>query len=272
VWWDPPWPGRGRTLRDAVHRLRERRALRSRDDPDEEWRCCELWPRTLLNKWNAREFAARHGCPVPVLYWAGSDHSRVPYESLPARFVIRPMFGAKRIGVAVVVDGEDRMWGGSASPRELRAKLPRSRLGRPVPILVEEFVEPHDPTRPLPLEIKLHAFGSEVAAVQVTDRRAAREARSRWYTPDWEPIRDLMNDSLPVDELRDRPESLEQMVDLATRIGTEIATYMRIDLFVTDGGFSLNEFSSLPLIAPKNTPYCDQWFGELWAEHCPDTT
>src|SRR5205807_6454026 len=101
--------GGQRPLRDALHRLRERRAFRDRDDRGEQWRCCDRWPRTLMNKWNGREFAARHGCPLPELYWRGSDPRAAPLESPPDRFVIRPVFGAGRRGAMVVVDGEERL-------------------------------------------------------------------------------------------------------------------------------------------------------------------
>jgi TupA-like ATPgrasp len=260
-------------VRDAVHRVSERRAFRSRNDPESVWRCCERWPRTLLNKWNGREFAARHGCPVPAVYWRGSDHASAPLEAQLDRFVIRPVFGTNRYGAAVVVDGEERLWGGSASPHELRDRLPRSRLGRPIPILIEEFATPHDSRYRLPFECKLHVFGPHVAAVRMIERRAALEAKGRWYTPDWEPIPDRLTTYLPVDdEARERPESLARMLDVASAIGAHLGTYMRIDFFLTDDGFRFNELSSLPLPAGHNTPFCDAWFGELWSEHCPDAT
>lgn len=82
-WWGSgaaePWPRRkslaGRVVRrlhqpNPFHRMSEVLALRHRDDPDEHWHCCENWQRTLGNKWNSREFALRHGCRVPELYYA----------------------------------------------------------------------------------------------------------------------------------------------------------------------------------------------------------
>jgi hypothetical protein len=265
VWWEAPG--------SSLHRLRERRTRRTREDPDEDWRCCEHWQRTLLNKWNAREFAARHGCVLPALYWSGADPSAAPLGSLPNRFVIRPIFGAGKQGVAVIVEGTERLEGGSPSAAELWRRLPRSRyLRRPSPILIEEFIraDEHDT---LPLEAKCHTFGDEVASVQLLERTSGHTGRKwRFYSPDWEPVPDRMNTYLDEDEIKEAPSCLERMLELAGRMGAELGTYMRIDFFVTDGGCVFNEFSSVPLLGRYFTPYCDRVFGALWAERFPDAT
>jgi hypothetical protein len=266
LWWE--------ARSGALHRLRERRTFRSREDPDEDWRCCEYWQRTVINKWNAREFAARHGCPLPVLYWSGADASAAPLESLPSRFVIRPFFGTDKQGVAVMVEGRERLEGGSPSAEELWRRLPRSRfLRRPSPILIEEFIRA-DERDTLPLEAKCHVFGEEVAAVQLLERTSGHAGRkSRFYTPDWKPISDPMNTYLDQDaEIKAAPACLGRMLELATLMGAKLGTYMRIDFFVTDGGLVFNEFSSVPLLGHYNTPYCDRVFGALWAERIPDAT
>jgi hypothetical protein len=248
--------------------------LRTRDDPDEVWRCCGFWQRLLLNKWNAREFASRHGTPVAKLYWRGSDPSAAPLEALPDRFVIRPVRGTNREGVAVVVDGSEHLHGGSASPAELRERMPRTRLlRRPVPVLIEEFATPHAGGPLLPYECKCHVFGDHVAAVELLLRTSAHDAKHRYYTTNWEPIPDRINTYAAEDhELRDPPAALEGILAAASSLGAGLGTYMRIDFFVTDSGFMFNEFSSLPLGGEYNTPYCNRLFGEAWAERIPGST
>ncbi len=265
LWWE--------ARSGAIHRLRERRALRSRDDKAEDWRCCKYWQRTVIDKWNAREFAARHGCALPALYWSGADASAAPLESLPSRFVIRPTLGTDKQGVAVMVEGKELLAGGSPSADELWQRLPRSRyLRRPPPILIEEFIR-RDERDTLPLEAKCHTFGDEVAAVQLLERTSGRTGRSwRFYTPDWEPVPDRMNTYLDEAKIKEAPACLGRMLELAGRMGAELGTYMRIDFFVTDGGCVFNEFSSVPLRGRYFTPYCDRVFGGLWAERFPDAT
>ncbi|HKJ35321.1 MAG TPA: ATP-grasp fold amidoligase family protein [Solirubrobacterales bacterium] len=274
LWWDPPWPWRDRTLRDAAHRLRERRVFRTRDEADAAWRCCAAWPRTLLNKWNGREFAARHGCEVPDLLWFGSDHDEAPLESLPDRFVIRPAFGANRRGVSVVVDGTELLGDHPVTPSDLGRMLPRAgRLRRPAPVLIEEFIGTEEGRPALPLECKCHTFAGDVAAVEIVARRRAHEAKHRFYTPGWEPIADPMNTYLPTaDGKFERPACLEEMVESASRLGAELGTYMRIDFFIAPRGCVFNEFASLPLRGQANTPYCDELFGGLWESRHGDAT
>jgi teichuronopeptide biosynthesis TupA-like protein len=272
LWWEVPPPPRG--LGEVVHRVRERRARRSRHDPAEAWRCCRLWPRTVINKWNGREFAARHGCDLPALYWAGSSRRRAPLESLPDSFVIRPVFGASRRGVAVVAQNRELLRDAPTSPAELRRRMPRLKAVRwPARVLIEEYIGPEGGDAALPIEYKCHTFGDEVAAVEVTSRWAAQEAKHRYYTPDWEAVPDSINTSLPLDDRRrDRPLFLARMLELARSIGAELGTYMRIDFFGSARGCVFNEFSSTPFDGKNNTPYCEELFGAAWKRKHPDAT
>jgi TupA-like ATPgrasp len=270
LWWHPPRPGTGRTLGDAAHRLVERRTVRRRDDSDEAWRCCNSWPRTLVDKWNGREFAARFGCPLPELYWHGGALATPPFESLPEHFVIRPTRGANRDNVRVVTQGRELLLRESATTAELRTRYSFARrVLTPVPLVIEEFVRSEDGSRRLPPELKCHVFGGAVAAVELVERVVSVAHSRRYYTPSWETFPDPMNTNMPISEIRSRPEGLEPMVELAARIGAELGTYMRIDFFATDRGCVFNEFSTLPVLGQGFTPYCDELFGALWEEHCP---
>ncbi|MDQ6914822.1 MAG: hypothetical protein M3155_03310 [Actinomycetota bacterium] len=271
VWWGPPRWG---AYRDVLHRgLRERRAFRSRDDPNQAWRCCALWQRTLLNKWNSREFAARHACPVPDLYWWGSDPSKAPLESLPSHFAVRPVWGSAQSGVFVVADGRELLRHESASPSELRERVKRPRGLRPaVPILIEEFVRSELGRDALPVEYKCHTFGDTVAAIHVIERSGFKQGKHRYYTADWEPFRDPMPVGSEQAALRAPPPYLDRMLGLAATLGVAVGTYMRVDFLGTPGGCLFNEFSSAPYEGRYNTPYCDELFGALWAERFPHAT
>lgn len=268
LWWDRPRLGGERTLRDALHRLRERRAFHTREDPLDAWRCCELWPRKVLNKWNGREFAARFGCPLPELYWMGENPDPDVLASLPGRYVAKPVFPVGRKTISVVVDGEDRLRGGPVSTSTVIARLPRSRFGL-APALVEEFIEPPAPEDRVPLELKVHVFGPEVATIHVLDRSRRGDYTFRFYTPQWSPIDDPINTFCRVaDHTLPRPDYLDRLLELSSRIGAAIGTFMRIDFFAGSRGLVFNEFSS---ISPPQyyTAYADQWFGELWSRRAP---
>jgi hypothetical protein len=57
------WRDRG-SAREWIHRTRESLTIRSAEDPEAAWRCCERWQRVLVSKLNGRTFAAKLGCPV----------------------------------------------------------------------------------------------------------------------------------------------------------------------------------------------------------------
>jgi hypothetical protein len=255
---------------EAFHKQQERLTFRSRRDPDAEWRCCEFWPRTLFNKWNSREFAIKQGGRVPKLYWFGLTDNEPPLASLPSHFVIRPVFGWNSHGVLVIAAGRELIRNRAAPLSELKDMLPRSLEGRAsVPILIEEFVRAEDGSYRLPLEYKCHTFGDTVGAVEVIDRSGGlNSGKNRYYTPAWQPFSQRMH-SMRMDEtVRDRPACLAAMLELAMKIGAAIGTYARLDFFASDEGCVFNEFTELPFLGRNFTPFCDDFFGRLWAEKC----
>lgn len=275
LWWGHPfrWGSLG-CHRDALHRLRERHTFRDAADPESVWRCCGRWQRTLVNKWNGREFVRKHGGRLPELYWRGRRIWRIPFETLPPRFVIRPAWGTMRQGVHVVADGRDLLRDEPVAAAELKRRLLRERGPfRASPVLVEQFVTTEKGEYRLPVEYKCHAFGDTVAAIQVVERTGARTGIHRYYTPAWETFEDIMDTAKPLAPPREAPPCLAEMLLLARRLGHALGTYMRIDFFSTDRGCVFNEFSSTPQVGGlAYTPFCDDLFAALWREKFADAS
>lgn len=125
----------------SLHRVKERYTFRDKNDPESKWHCCEFWQRTLHSKWNAREFAQKHGCVVPTLYWFGRNVNSLPFKSLPKYYVIKPNFGFSRRGVYVMAEEIELFRQSTYNKAQLREELRRvtgGLLGQP--ILVEEFI------------------------------------------------------------------------------------------------------------------------------------
>lgn len=265
VWWGES------PLRHPLHRIVELTARRRRDDPDERWRCCEHWQRTLANKWNGREFAQRHGVRVPALYWFGRRTAALPVESLPPQFVIRPVHGAGGRGVHVVVGDRDLL-GGTALPRaELRAAL-RGSLGRVArwPLLVEEFVSGEDGAQQLPTEYKCYTFGDTIGVIQVVYRTGRHRARQRFYTADWRPLEDQIQTDYPLAPPADPPRCLAEIQRCAVALGTAFGTFVRVDCFATPSGCVFGELSGTPANGNDFTPFADAYLGDLWQQRYPD--
>jgi hypothetical protein len=267
------WGDASRRGPPSLHALRERYSLRHRDDPDDAWRCCPLWQRTLVNKWNSREFVGKHGGTLPQLYWCARMPSRRRMQTLPSHFVLRPVLGTNEQGVHVVANGRDLLRDEPFSVAALYRNILRAgRLAWTRPILAEEFVRSADGEYRLPVEYKCHTFAGTVAAVQVIEQSDVAGPRTRFYTSDWDVFPDHMSTILPEGERQEPPRHLADMLGLAVRLGTELETYMRIDFFETDRGWVFNEFASTPSRGEFFTPYCDDLFGQLWTKKCPSAT
>jgi hypothetical protein len=290
VWWQKPRNyGSPATYANYLHQLRERTTFRSRSDPEETWHCCAYWPRSLINKWNSREFALRHGCRVPELYWYGRNLSSVPLESLPERYVIRHTFGSGRKRVYVLSGDREVTLGRAVSVAEMRARLggPFRNLFRGR-LLVEEFVGGAPGDWELPLECKLFMFGDVVGAIEVFRRSRRRLApRSyteglgltghRCYSEAWEPFDDPFFDKgylrrsyghAPATDPSPPPDCLQELVAAGRRLGLACGTPIRVDFLIGDKGLVFNEFATTPAIDAL-TPFADAYLGRLWQELFP---
>lgn len=273
VWWGGPnrWRNRG-SYRRLFHRLQEHYILRSWDDPEERWRCCELWQRTLHNKWNAREFAQRYGGRVPTLYWYGRRIGALSLDALPTYFVVRPTWGTVRRGVHVIAHDQDLLHERAYSKQQLIVEVRKEQgwVAR-YPILVEEFVKTEAGHYALPVEYKCHTFGATVGAIEVI-QRAGRHARSRFYTPSWDLFEDRMHTYLPQADYVDPPRCLDDILGCAKRLGTAYGTYVRVDCYATDKGCVFGEFASAPSGGQHFTAFADEYFGALWDAAFPNRT
>lgn len=266
-WWGPPW----REFRGSLHRALDRVRLRSHRTPLDEWRCCELWQRCLLNKWNSREFAVLHGLRVPDLHWAGRDAARMPIGEFPDQFVIRPSWGAGTHGTYLVSGNRDVATGEVYRDRQaIKASVIRGRGRLSVfPLLVEEYLKSTEGENGNAREYKFFMFQGHVGSIMTFERRGGAKYL-RHYTPEWEPIDEVFQAAYPLDDPRPRPHDLGEMTRIARMLGAAVGTFMRVDLYSTSRGIVFGEFSSVPGIRGGFTPFADDYLGRLWQEHVPD--
>lgn len=271
LWWREPHKWRDPLFyRDLPHRLSETHRLRSRHDSDARWQCCDRWQRSLNNKWNAREFVVRYGCRVPDLYWHGRRVSRIPFDSLPPNFVIRPVWGAYGRGTFVMVSGRDILHERDYTPGELARTLHRQQgaVNR-FPVLVEEFVVEEPGVERLPTEYKFFMFGGTIGSISVL-RRTSREVRAAYFTSDWERVPDAIQVLPALNEGLARPPCFNEMCAEARRLGAACGTFMRADFYAGSTGAVFAEFASTPSAGRHFTPFGDRYLGDLWQRECPD--
>lgn len=246
---------------------------RSRTDPDHVWRFCRYWQRTLLNKWNSREFAQRHGCRVPALYWCGTDIAHLPIESFPESFAVRPVIGTAQTGVYVFVGDYDLMNGRRVGKNELRTTLisafgPVARL----PILVEEFVRSPTGGYELPIEYKFHMFRDRIAVIEVMERRGRKERFHRQFDARWNLLTEPVHTQGPFGGVFPSPNCFDEMLSCARHLGAAFGTYVRVDYYASDKGAIFSEYSSLPGGGRHFTRFGDKYLGRVWDEVVPFAT
>jgi hypothetical protein len=227
----------------------------------------------LSNKWNAREFARKHGCSVPALYWYGRRPAHLSLEKLPSNYVIKPALGQSCRQVYVMSADIDLMHRRRLAAPELRAHL-IDTYGRVslVPILVEEFVGAQELGK-LAIDYKCHVFGDVVAAIEVVVRESAQHARYMFYTADWEPFtRPLVTAKYEPGCYQPPPHCLDEMLRHARALGIAYGTFVRADFYVDARGAIFGELSTTPNNGNGFTDYADRYFEELWREKFPTQT
>lgn len=268
LWWDFRQQFRPSQFGNLLARLRQHYRLLDAEDPEMRWRRGAHWQRALSNKWNAREFARRHGCRVPELFWHGRLASRIPFGSLPEHYVLRPVMGHSRDGVFVVAGDLDLLRNQRVTPEKIRAGLRRhqARFGF-VPILAEQFLRTEAGEDRLPLEYGFYCFAGAIGAILVRNRLDAHANIQRYYTPGWRPFADRFCTFYELDAVRPPPRCLEEMAAIARRLSAASGTFIRVDLYATDRGAVFGEFASSPSCRGY-TPFAEEYFGNLWQTHC----
>jgi hypothetical protein len=271
LWWGrPPSPAVG------LHRLWDRYRLRDHRWPLARWRCCDVWQRSLLNKWNAREFATMLGVTVPELYWSGRRIGALPLNELPERFVIRPAWGTRGAGI-YVMNGDTDLISARRLSRQLLHEELRAHHG-PVarfPLLVEALIPDGEGRAVQGHEYRCYLFGGTIGAIRVTQGgvRAGEVCRySAYYSAAWQRFDDPFRFGNPLSAPIPRPPALDRLLEAVRRIGTAAGTFLRVDCYLPPSGPVFGEISSTPSGGLGYTPFANALFGRPWQEHLGDAS
>jgi hypothetical protein len=136
--------------------------------------------------------------------------------------------------------------------------------------IVEELNLQRGSAEPIvPVDYKLHVFGGLTRIIHADDRNvfSSRDCLYRqqgWFSRNWDPtparIRQTEEESL---DFR-RPETLDEMLQIADRIGAECGDYVRVDLYDTEGGVSLGEVTTFSHMGGGFTEFGDAVLSQAW--------
>jgi hypothetical protein len=220
----------------------------------------------LCDKWRARELVReRVGDEIlNDVYCAAGRVEEIDFAALPDDVVLK-MNNASSRNIFV------RSWRDADIP-SIRLQLDqwlKNPIGHrrseeyytkiPPVVMVEKFL--HDEKGNVPQDFKLFVFHGRCEFIEVhSDRFSAHKARI--YNREWEPQPFHV---APFGPLMERPVSLDEMIEIAERLGSDI-DHIRVDLFnfqnrIVFCEFTLTQGAGYMRFHPKEA---DLWFGRFW--------
>ncbi len=245
-----------------------RNTVMNAGDPLDKWKNVENWQRKLSNKDNAREFAKKHGCRVPELYWRSRDGVEINFKDFPPEFVLKPTIGHSSRLVFLMNDKLNLMNNRSYSKTELTKIIAETLEQNPhVEFIAEEFVKSEQGNFKIPVDYKFHTFNGAIAAINVINRFANKEGFMRAYDENWNLIIELGTD-FPKGPYQDPPGCLQEMIAQAKELSKAYEIYVRIDFYATDKGAVFGEFTPTPSAGKYFTAAADRMLVKYWDKYC----
>ncbi len=237
-------------------------------DPIEKWEDVNNWQRKLSNKYNSREFAAKHNCKVAKLYWKGRDYSSVNFDNLPDHYVIRPTIGHSS-GLVFLMDNSINLMDEiTYAKEEIRAIIAKAvKEEENTEFLIEEFLKREDGTYKIPDDYKFYMFNGQVAGIQVINRFSASTGLNSWYDENWNQMISITS-NYKQGKVQPAPKCLSQMIEYAKKLSKVYKIFARIDFYATDKGAVFGEFTPTPAMGNGFTPEGDKLLLKYWDKYC----
>ena len=212
------------------------------------WRI--LYDRRPLLTWTCdklrmKEEAARHDVSSPHTYWSGRDLRDLIDLPLPDAWVLKPNHrsGLVHFGRGPVTERDvpklQTVTAGWLDGAQGRLYREWAYLQARPCLLVEEMLGDQ---QTLPPDYRFFVFDGRPYVLYVTTERLHGHFL-RFYTPNWEAL--PYSHDYAVGPVDSPPESLDQMLEVAARLGKPF-DFMRIDLYSVGETVYLGEFTPYP--------------------------
>lgn len=239
------------------------------EDSLSTWQNSNNWQRLLSHKHNSREFAKKHGCRVPDLYWKGRDYDSIDFESLPEWYVIRPTRGSCSRDV-FLMHGEENLFDGKTySNTDIITSLTCATDKNPtVEFLFEEFLRNEQGKYTIPADYKVYTFNGKVACIRMINRQGPRKGSSRYYDENWNQIPNLKTSKYVEGDYQDPPACFQEMIEGARKLSETYGLFVRIDFYATIQGAVFGEFAPTPSLGIGYTRSGSDFLVKYWDTYC----
>ena len=233
--------------------------------PDPERQKRRRFLASLTNKTVMSRYIKEMGLPMPELYCDHMPIDEVDFRSLPNRVVIKPNNSACCHGVALLDGRRDVLNRKFVMLRNreqhLRQLWQRDGVsfGVGTKVVAEEFLRDFDKRFKVPRDFKVYTANGRVGVIQVNDRSKGTQDRSlSYFTRDWDFVEEKIKSDVTFGPKYDRPDDLEQLVEMSERLSADLGVFYRFDFYMTTRGPVFGEFTSYPAAGVGFTPFGDR--------------
>jgi hypothetical protein len=242
----------------------------TKEDHLERWQDIPNWQRKLSNKHNAREFAHKHGCNLPELYWKGTDIDSIDFSTLPTNYVIRPTTGHCSSLVFLMKDGLNLFDRKIYTINQIKDTLKQEIINNPnLEFLFEEFLEQEQGKSGILNDYKFFCFNGEVACIQVINRVGPNQGYGSFYDENWNKIKKITHTYKPA-KTQNAPDCLTDMVTDAKKLSKAYGIFVRIDFYATYKGCVFGEFTPTPSMGKNYSSFGRKLLLNYWDKYCTD--
>lgn len=239
------------------------------EDPISTWQETENWQRVLSNKHNSREFAKKHGCRVPELYWRGRDYPSIDFENLPEWYVIRPTIGSCSKDVFLMHGVTNLFDGKKYSKLDIISSLTQASEKNPkLEFLFEEFLRNEQGVYSIPDDYKIYTFNGKIACIRRIKRQGPKKGSSRYYDENWNILPSMKTSKYEEGEYQEPPACLQNMINCARKLSKTYQIFVRIDFYATIHGPVFGEFAPTPSHGVGYTKTGSDFLVSYWDSYC----
>ncbi|WP_298524112.1 ATP-grasp fold amidoligase family protein [uncultured Christiangramia sp.] len=235
-----------------------------------EWKSEEYWQIFLSNKYMGREFAKKHGCKVPDVYWQGTqaDFIDLKIEKLPRNFVLKPTNFSSSKGVYLMNNGVELFSNKSFSTKNLKESFLKELGGKNTDVIIEELIPDEMGEFRILDDYRLYMFNGELAFIRFDIRNGKSYDITGFYDENWSLIKHKVLNSSISDKAIAAPESLKEMIMNAKTLSKQYQIFVRVDFFASIEGAIFGEFTPFPRMGKGFTKYGSNYLLNYWDKYC----
>lgn len=221
----------------------------------------------LADKFKVRNFIEEkgYGQILPKLYGVYDDFSKIDFNKLPDKFVLKPNNGC---GGIFIFDGKDNV-NLESCKKTLNSALKENFAINNLEyhysfiepkIICEEYLD--DKKNKLPLDYKFYCYNGKVECILMCSNRD-KQLKLDYYDLDWNYL-DYAKEEYRSNKKYDKPDCLKEMIDIASDLSKGFE-FVRVDLYSLNGKIYFGELTFTPAagLVQYNTPEALNYLGSL---------